>query len=71
MEIKQVLGPSVRRTQTGRTGARVRQVQYNRSAATLPPEITDDAFRALVLPCDRSVTHIGNEVRSIRKDQEV
>ena len=28
-------------------------------------------FRTLVLPHDRSVTHIGNEVRSVRKDQEV
>ena len=38
-EIKQVLGPSVRPTQTGMTGVRVRQ---DRSAATLPPVIADD-----------------------------
>ena len=41
-EIKQVLGPSVRRTQTGTTGARVCRVRYDRSPATLPPEIADD-----------------------------
>ena len=29
------------------------------------------AFRALVLPRDRSVTHIGKKVRSVHKDQEV
>ena len=28
------------------------------------------AFGTLVLPRDRSVTHIGNEVRSVHTDQE-
>ena len=60
--------------ETGTTCARVCRVRYNRSAATLPLETSGRRYSALltlVLPRGRSFTHIGNEVRSVRKDQEV
>ena len=60
--------------ETGTTGATVRRVRYDRSAATLPRETRGRRYGALltlVLPHGRSVTHVGNEVRSVRKDQEV
>ena len=57
----------------GTTGARVHRVRYDCSAAMLPAEIADDGAVRSGPSYSPAISrsHIGNEVRSVRKDQEV